>query len=96
MTPDRIIHISFGGPDRWLQCAGKVWLFEDHPHCGPIVLTPKTGEVAERQPGPDHMFWSHVSNWYQQGKKTNIVGSQVWCEYVTDWHVKRAAAKGAA
>lgn len=77
----RLIHISCGGPDRWISCAGKVWRFEDHPHCGPIVLTPKTGEVADPQPAPGNAFWRDVSAWYQQGKKTESVGGKVWCVF---------------
>lgn len=31
----KIIHISYGGPDRRIRDAtGKVWRFEMHPYCG--------------------------------------------------------------
>ncbi len=34
----KIIHISYGGPDRRIRGAtGKVWRFEMHPYCGPGV-----------------------------------------------------------
>ena len=91
MTVLNIIHISYGGPDRWLSVCGKIMCFEDHPHCGPILLTPKTGEIAEQQPPEKHAFWSHVNAWYAQGKQTITAGGKVWCKYETPLAAARKA-----
>ena len=66
MAPDpvSIMHISCGGPERWLSCAGRLWVFEDHPYCGPIVLTGKTRDPAKTQPPENSIFWQHVNAWY--------------------------------
>jgi hypothetical protein len=85
----QLIHISFAGPERWLSCAGKQWRFEDHHYCGPMVLANVTGEPAEKQPPERSPFWTHVSAWYQQGKKTQTVGDKVWCVYETPMQEKR-------
>lgn len=55
MAPDpvSIIHISWGGPERWLSCAGRLWVFEDHPYCGPIVLTGHEVFTLSRTVGRD-------------------------------------------
>lgn len=79
-----LIHISHAGPDRWLLAGGKVWRFEDHPYCGPIVLTTKGGDPSENQPPERSPFWLHVNAWYRQGKRTNTVGNKTWCVYETD------------
>ena len=45
----KIIHISYGGPDRQIRDAtGKVWRFEMHPHFGPAAQDTK-GELLEAQ-----------------------------------------------
>lgn len=90
-----LIHISYAGPDRWLLAGGKVWRFEDHPYCGPIVLTTKGGDPSENQPPERSPFWLHVNAWYQQGKKTKVVGDKVWCEYETECVAKRKANRAA-
>lgn len=77
----QIIHISWAGPERWLQAGGELWCFEDHHYCGPIVLTNKTRDPAAVQPRESSPFWRHVNAWYQQGKRTKVVGDRVWCEY---------------
>jgi hypothetical protein len=89
----KLIHILFGGPDRWLSAGGKVWRFEDHPQCGPVVLTVKTGEVATTQPPESSPFWTHASAWYQQGKRTMTSGNKTWCVYETELQAKRKAAR---
>ncbi len=92
----KLIHISMGGPDRWLSCSGKVLRFEEHPYCGPILLCNKTGEIATNQPPEKHPFWSHVNAWYQQGKRTVKAGDKVWCKYETDRMAVKAIARRAA
>ncbi|MCM2310307.1 MAG: hypothetical protein NDI84_02790 [Steroidobacteraceae bacterium] len=89
----RLIHISHAGPDRWLFAAGKAFRFEDHPYCGPIVLTTKGGDPAENQPPERHPFWTHVNAWYRQGKRTQTVGDKTWCVYETDTQAKRKAKR---
>jgi hypothetical protein len=80
-----IIHISYGGPDRYMSVGGKVIRFEDHPYCGPIVLQLKTGVPAENQPGERDLFWRHYDAWAKQGKRTKPAGDdKVWCDYETD------------
>lgn len=91
-----IIHISFAGPERHL-CADKPYRFEDHPYCGPIVLNAK-GDPLDKQPPETSLFWTHVNAWYAQGKKTKVVGDQVWCVYETQMREARrlhAAARAA-
>lgn len=84
-----MVHISWAGPERWLSCAGKLWLFEDHHYCGPIVLTRKTGEPATNQPPENSLFWTHVNTWYQQGKRTKDVAGKTWCVYETQMQESR-------
>lgn len=95
VTPVELIHICYGGPDRWLSVSGKIMCFEDHPYCGPIVLTPKTGEIAQNQPPEKHVFWSHVNAWYAQGKQVLKVGGKTWCKYETPLMLKRKADRAA-
>jgi hypothetical protein len=76
-----LVHVSWGGPDRYLS-AGKIWRFEDHPYCGPVVLNNK-GDPLDNQPKQTSPFWAHVGAWYQQGKQTKEVGGKTWCVYET-------------
>jgi hypothetical protein len=71
--------ICTGGQDyKILDAKGKVWRFEMHPHCGPIVLTRQTGEVSEVQPPENSPFWECVSFWDSQGRKLNVLGACEW------------------
>ena len=71
--------VCTGGPDyKILDSKGKVWRFEMHPYCGPIVLTRKTGEVADPQPPSNSPFWEVVTFWAQQGKQLDTLGRCVW------------------
>ena len=90
-----LIHISWAGPERWLSAAGKHWCFEDHCYCGPIVLTPKTGEPAKNEPPESHPFWQHVNAWYAQGKQTKTVGGKTWCVYETPLQAARKRGRAA-
>lgn len=85
----QIIHIAWGGPERWLSCNGRVYVFEDHPYCGPIVLTGKTRDPSKNQPTERSPFWQHVNAWYQQGKRTKDVVGRVWCIYETQMQEAR-------
>ena len=86
-----LIHIAYGGPDRYLSVGCKQYRFEDHPYSGPIVLCLKTGEISERQPPANDRFWLHVNAWYQQGKKFNEVGGERFCIYKTQMQAARQA-----
>ena len=94
MSEARLIHISVGGPDRWLSAGGKLWRFEDHPHCGPVVLASKTGDPATTQPPERSPFWTHVNAWYAQGKRTQTVGDKVWCVSETELQASRRGWMG--
>ena len=58
------IHILWGGPERWISCAGKQWVFEDHPYCGPVVLTPKTRDPSENQHAESTPFRQYANTLY--------------------------------
>ena len=63
-----LIHISFAGPERMIiDAKNRLWRFEDHRYCGPIVID-KNGDPKE-QPHESSPFWDAVTHWYQQGKK---------------------------
>lgn len=57
---------------------GKRWHFEMHSYFGPAALNSQ-GEVAARQPGPRHPFWTAVTLWHQQGRKVEG-GLCVWAK----------------
>jgi hypothetical protein len=78
------MHILWGGPDYWIDVGGKVMRFEDHPYCGPIVVSNKNGDPLESQPGERDKFWMHHSAWVQQGKKTKTLDGKAWCDYKTE------------
>ncbi|BEP96994.1 hypothetical protein GmRootA79_53790 (plasmid) [Acidovorax sp. A79] len=72
----KIIHISYGGPDRKIRDAsGKEWKFEMHPRFGPAALDHQ-GEHADSQPAPRSPFWSAVTLWTQQG---GVIGPDGFC-----------------
>lgn len=61
-----VIHISRGGPTHRISVNGKIVTFEDHPYCGPIAVSARTGEGLKRQT-PE--FLRAVTLWYEQGKR---------------------------
>jgi hypothetical protein len=63
---------------------GKLWSFEMHPYCGPMVLTNKTGEPMDPQPPEKSPFWRAVSFWAQQGEKLDKLGVCEWVEPKAD------------
>lgn len=74
----KVIHISYGGPDRRIRDAtGKAWRFEMHPYCGPAVRN-ASGELADQQPGPRSPFWSAVTLWARQG---GVIGPDGFCAW---------------
>lgn len=48
----KIIHTSYGGPDRQIRDAtGKVWRFEMHPYCG-LAAQDTKGEPLDHPGAP--------------------------------------------
>lgn len=73
-----IIHISFAGHElKIIDRKNRVWKFEDHNYCGPIVLD-RYGDPKDEQPDELSPFWEAVNCWYQQGKQVNKMGLCVW------------------
>jgi hypothetical protein len=60
-----VVCILTGGPTLKISVKGKVYSFEDHPYCGPVVLT-RRGDPASVQP---MAFLKAASLWYAQGKR---------------------------
>lgn len=76
MGEKAIAHVSLGGPTRFIvDGRGKEWRFEDHPHIGPIVLTPRD-DPATLQPGEGSQFWPAWKAWRDQGKRINVVSEK--------------------
>lgn len=74
----KIIHISYGGPDRKIRDAvGKEWKFEMHPRFGPIVLD-RRGDTAADQPGARSPFWVAVQLWAKRGAAIGPDGLCTW------------------
>jgi hypothetical protein len=65
-----------GGPDRHIRVGGADFRFEDHPRCGPMLLT-ATGEIASNQ-RPRSPFWVAVTRWYAGGKQVGADGYCTW------------------
>jgi hypothetical protein len=64
---NELIHISTGGPTRKISVNGKIFTFEMHPHCGPVILN-KSGDPSNHQQ-PKHFFWHAVTYWAQQEQR---------------------------
>ena len=76
-----LIHIAYGGPDRYLSVGCKQYRFEDHPYCGPVVIG-KNGDPLENQPPESSPFWEAVNCWYRQGKVTEQVCGETFAKWV--------------
>lgn len=71
-------YLLLGGPDRKIiDAKNRVWKFEDHPYCGPVVVD-RHGDPKDEQPPEGSPFWDAVSCWYQQGKQIREMGFCVW------------------
>lgn len=65
----QLIKISFAGPERFIiDRRNNKWRFEDHPHCGPIVID-RFFKPEKTQPPEKSPFWEAVNLWYGQGKR---------------------------
>lgn len=74
----KIIHISFGGPDRRIvDGKGKEWVFEMHPRFGPAELD-KRGNHKAKQPGERSAFWTAITEWVRQGARVDNAGVCLW------------------
>lgn len=62
---DSVAHIMEAGPTRKISVGGKIYIFEMHRYCGPVLLT-KKGEPAAKQPAK---FLEAASLWAQQGQR---------------------------
>lgn len=60
-----------------IEVAGQRYRFEMHRYSGPAVLNSK-GHPADRQPGPQHLFWTAVTLWAQQGAHVGSDGLCAW------------------
>jgi len=57
--------LTLGGRDHTVtDDRGRVWDFEQHPWCGPIVLR-RDGNPKARQPGSRSRFWPAYEAWQQ-------------------------------
>lgn len=72
------VYVMLGGPERRILVQGKVYLFEMHPYCGPVLLR-QDGEPRARQfTSSNKPFWDAVTLWAQQGE---AVGEDGFCVY---------------
>ncbi|ARU04705.1 hypothetical protein CCO03_08480 [Comamonas serinivorans] len=68
-----------GGPvQRIRDPDGRIWTFEMHPWCGPVVINSATGEPLDRQPSEKSPFWPAVDAWIAQGKLVDQHGLCHW------------------
>lgn len=65
--------LNVAEPALKIRVAGKAFLFEDHPFCGP---PPCDANGDARRIGAKHPFWDVVSRWYQAGK---LIDREGWC-----------------
>lgn len=86
-------HIMQGGKIYYLTAGGKLYKFEDHQYCGPVVLG-KDDDPLENQPPEKSLFWTHVNAWYRHGKKVKPFGNNI-CDYETEAQEARSLNKEA-
>jgi len=80
-TPGGAGLFSVGGPDHEIEVDGRRIKFEMHRWSGPAVLD-SHGDIAHKQPGPNHKFWTAVTLWGEQGRHGGADGLCVWTEPV--------------
>ncbi len=66
-----------GGPDLHITVDGRVYCFEMHPYCGPVILG-KRGDPLALQPAKKSLFWVAVDCWVEQGKQIDTVNNCVY------------------
>lgn len=62
----------------FLTLGGRVYrlgafTFEDHPYCGPIRVSAKTGDPTKQDFGPRSPFWPLYEAWVADGKQADSV-----------------------
>ena len=68
------VFLEHGGPTRKIKVGGKVFTFEMHPYCGPMLLRRDVEPAAYNPP----KFLEAVSLWAQQGEKIDADGFCIW------------------
>ena len=87
-----VIHQTLGQPLQMARMPGRV-VFEDHPVCGPVLIT-KDGNPHPNQPDDDDVFWLHYDAWAAQGKSLQPGYRDVaFCSYETRMMRVRAAGR---
>lgn len=57
------LSLTTGGTDHTItDNLGWAWTFEDHPYCGPVILS-RDGNPKARQPGSRSRFWPAYEAW---------------------------------
>lgn len=57
------LSLTLGGREHTVRdSAGRLWRFEQHPYCGPIILR-NNGNPKSRQPGCRSAFWPAYEVW---------------------------------
>ena len=78
----RLICLLVGGDLYRIWAGGKEYLFEMHSYCGPMPLRARDHEP--RLLGPRHPFWTAVTLWDRQGRRTKPCqehADQSWAVY---------------
>lgn len=77
-----LICLLLGGEIYRIWVRGKEYLFEMHSYCGPMPL--RARDLESRHLGPRHPFWTAVTLWDRQGRRTKICLQhlgQLWAVY---------------
>jgi len=77
-----LVCLLLGGDIYRIWVRGIEYIFEMHAYCGPMPLRARDFEA--RHLGPRHPFWTAVTLWDRQGRRTKVcrehVG-QLWAVY---------------
>lgn len=71
------VRLATASRDFTIKVGSLRYVFEMHHYCGPALLN-KDGNPADRQPTPNHPFWTAVTLWAQQGKHVGADGLCIW------------------
>jgi hypothetical protein len=67
-----LISLTPVGPFHTIKDAsGRLWHFEEHHYCGPIILR-KDGDPKTRQPGSRSPFWPAYYAWKKAAKAPEL------------------------
>ncbi len=73
------MHLAVGNPSLEIVYRDKRWLFEWHYYSGPSVLSRRTHDPLDKQPGENSMFWKVAVWWKDQGCQV-VDGVAQWDE----------------